>query len=312
MAANTAAAPTFAPNGLTAHTIVKAGGALVANDIITTAQACAVYNTTGTHWELDDPQTVSSSSGGAVADVYSNGAVILPHATSATPGVVVSTATSHTDGYVCPATNPTGGATCRCIVQQATAFNTTGGSVNVYPEIKISGTYYPLGSLTSAATVAAVNFAIAYVMEPGETLAFNTNSTASVNFTFDVKVIDDTAPIKSAKLTSYASGNNTLYTCATGKVCEIYGATNMGYNSQTAIGVRYINNTGSARAIGGHLVPNGGSVGTANKIFNVASVTTSSNVAISSNMAAGDFINFVTDSTATTQFAWVNVSERAQ
>ncbi len=56
-AANTGADPTFAPNGLTAHTIVKAGGALVANDIITTAQACAIYNTTGTQWELQNPQT---------------------------------------------------------------------------------------------------------------------------------------------------------------------------------------------------------------------------------------------------------------
>ncbi len=60
-AANTAAAPTFAPNGLTARTIVKAGGtALVANDIITTAQACAVYNTTGTQWELQNPQSGSA------------------------------------------------------------------------------------------------------------------------------------------------------------------------------------------------------------------------------------------------------------
>ena len=61
-AANTAAAPTFAPNGLTAEPIVKANGAaLVANDIITTANACAIYNTTGTHWELQNPQTGGGS-----------------------------------------------------------------------------------------------------------------------------------------------------------------------------------------------------------------------------------------------------------
>ncbi len=60
-AANTGAAPTFAPNGLTAHTIVKAGGALVANDIITTAQACAIYNSTGTQWELQNPQVSSGA-----------------------------------------------------------------------------------------------------------------------------------------------------------------------------------------------------------------------------------------------------------
>lgn len=56
--ANSGAAPTFAPNGLTAHTIVKAGGAaLVASDLITTQQACAIYNSTGTQWELQNPAT---------------------------------------------------------------------------------------------------------------------------------------------------------------------------------------------------------------------------------------------------------------
>lgn len=64
-AANTATAPTFAPNGLTAHTVVKIPNAtaLVANDIITTAQACAIYNTTGTQWELQNPQTAATGSG---------------------------------------------------------------------------------------------------------------------------------------------------------------------------------------------------------------------------------------------------------
>ncbi len=65
IAANATTTPTFAPNGLTAHTIVKAGGsALVANDLTTTAIACAIYNTTGTRWELQNPQTVSGGAGG--------------------------------------------------------------------------------------------------------------------------------------------------------------------------------------------------------------------------------------------------------
>lgn len=56
-AANSGAAPTFSPDGLTAHAIVKAGGALVANDLLTTAIAVVVYNATGTQWELQNPQT---------------------------------------------------------------------------------------------------------------------------------------------------------------------------------------------------------------------------------------------------------------
>ena len=61
-AANTAAAPTLAVNGLTATTIVKVGGAaLVANDLTTTAIATVIYD--GTNFELQNPQTVSGGSG---------------------------------------------------------------------------------------------------------------------------------------------------------------------------------------------------------------------------------------------------------
>lgn len=57
-AANTATNPTLAVNGLTATTIVKTGGnALVAKDLLATIKACAIYSTSATHWELQNPQT---------------------------------------------------------------------------------------------------------------------------------------------------------------------------------------------------------------------------------------------------------------
>lgn len=56
VAANTGAAPTLAINGLTAKPITKYGSAaLVANDLTTTAIACAVYD--GTQFELQNPQS---------------------------------------------------------------------------------------------------------------------------------------------------------------------------------------------------------------------------------------------------------------
>ncbi len=61
-AANTSTTPTFAPNGLAAKTIVKAGGAALAGgDLTTTAIACAIYD--GTNWELQNSQTTSGGSG---------------------------------------------------------------------------------------------------------------------------------------------------------------------------------------------------------------------------------------------------------
>jgi hypothetical protein len=47
---------------------VKAGGAaLVANDITTTAIACAIYDLASTQWELQDPQTAGSGTSAAPA-----------------------------------------------------------------------------------------------------------------------------------------------------------------------------------------------------------------------------------------------------
>lgn len=55
-AANTTSGPTLAVNGLTAKSITKLGtSALVANDITTTAIACAIYD--GTQFQLQNPQT---------------------------------------------------------------------------------------------------------------------------------------------------------------------------------------------------------------------------------------------------------------
>ena len=79
-AANTAAAPTFSPlaGGASAHTIVKIpnAAALVANDLITTAISCATYDSTGTQWELQNPQTASGGGtpGGSTTQMQYNAA----------------------------------------------------------------------------------------------------------------------------------------------------------------------------------------------------------------------------------------------
>lgn len=75
-AANTAAAPTLAVNGLTATQITKTpnNAALVANDLITTAPACVIYD--GTKFELQNSQTATAggvSPAGATNAVQTNG-----------------------------------------------------------------------------------------------------------------------------------------------------------------------------------------------------------------------------------------------
>jgi hypothetical protein len=83
-AANTAAAPTLAVNGLTATTIVKVGGgALSANDLTTTAVAAVIYNSVSTHFELQNPQTNTGGSG-VVSSCSTTGAVAYFAATGTT------------------------------------------------------------------------------------------------------------------------------------------------------------------------------------------------------------------------------------
>lgn len=65
--ANTSTTPTFAPDGLTAHTIVKHGGAaLDVGDIPAIEAVCILqYDLTHTRWELLNPRNVSDTVYGA-------------------------------------------------------------------------------------------------------------------------------------------------------------------------------------------------------------------------------------------------------
>lgn len=65
VAANTAAAPTLAVNGLTAKNITKCGTiAVIANDLTTTAVASVIYD--GTQYQLQNPQAGGCGAGGVI------------------------------------------------------------------------------------------------------------------------------------------------------------------------------------------------------------------------------------------------------
>jgi hypothetical protein len=89
-ALNTGANPTFSPNGLTATVIVKApaGSALVAGDISTLAEACAIYDLANARWELQNPQQGNFS---PLIPTSPNGSVVIGNTGTATPTLDVST-----------------------------------------------------------------------------------------------------------------------------------------------------------------------------------------------------------------------------
>jgi hypothetical protein len=76
--ANSAGAPTLAVDGLAATTIIsnRTGTSLIANDLLTTVWACAIYD--GTDFELQNPQSrfYLGSSGGST-QIFSNGNMSL-------------------------------------------------------------------------------------------------------------------------------------------------------------------------------------------------------------------------------------------
>lgn len=82
---NTSTTPTFAPNGLTAHTITKVGGSALALGDIQANQECELrYNLANTRWELLNPSNVTP-----LAAVAMTGMVVLTVATSAPTGWLI-------------------------------------------------------------------------------------------------------------------------------------------------------------------------------------------------------------------------------
>ena len=93
---NTSTAPTFSPNGLTAHTIVKEGGALLAGDMpkFTHIQ----YDSTANHWVLLNPVTSIPSNLPDVLSLLSS--LSFPTVDTATNKITVTSSTNSVGGTV--------------------------------------------------------------------------------------------------------------------------------------------------------------------------------------------------------------------
>src|SRR3989304_1758276 len=101
-AANATTTPTFAPDGLTAHTITKKGGAALAIDDIPNALAvCLVeYNSANTRWELLNPQPAIAFSGGVSWRLIKSAADINWRSVTFGGGLFVAVADSGTGNRV--------------------------------------------------------------------------------------------------------------------------------------------------------------------------------------------------------------------
>jgi hypothetical protein len=108
--ANTTATPTFAPNGLTAHTITRRGGQALAPGDVAGPGALLVleYNLANTRWELGNPATIQEpwAVAAGTADVIT--LTLAPAAPALVDGLCVSFRASGANTVTTPSLNVNG------------------------------------------------------------------------------------------------------------------------------------------------------------------------------------------------------------
>lgn len=209
----------------------------------------------------------------------------------------------NSDIYTCPSGK-------KAAVLHMMIHNPTGGAITYFPQIYISGTYYKVKASVSGAAGVTTSFSgFTFVLEAGMKIAMNATATG-LNTWMRIVEFDAATNVKTAYLTTLANGNNTLYTCPAATTAIILGSSLSAFDSAGSI--YYYNSSGGSRNIGVNVVPSGGSVSAANQMMTAQAVSSDSpfNTSVfNAILAAGDFINFVTNAATATQIAWVNMAE---
>jgi hypothetical protein len=196
--------------------------------------------------------------------------------------------------------------------------NTTAGSIGLLFNVKVSGTYYRISTLTTAisgaqpdATPANVP---AIILEPGESFAVNATA-AGVHLFVIALQYDNTCPIRTYKITdaSMSAGADATVFTASGNGAVLLDSMyspfcSLQSGATVAPRMWFGNTSGGTRTYNFSITPSGGS-----NTIPVASATLINNnrasVICSASLAAGDAVKFKTDSVAANQLAWVNVAE---
>lgn len=195
------------------------------------------------------------------------------------------------------------------LTSQMRTYNTTGSSITSYLMYKIAGNYYRLQTpaSNSANTSTATTFNLGIVLEAGESIAINTTA-IGLNVSLNAMLFDATVPLKTAKLLSLTTGDNTLYTVPAGKIAFVQAVT----PSFTPIPVVCFGNGTAGSVIWyAHNVASGGTPDTTNRVVASQTYTTNTinNQPIGSHMEAGDFISINSNSSSAGQWAGVTVYE---
>jgi len=198
----------------------------------------------------------------------------------------------------------------------AMVFNPTGGGLTVTLELKIGATYYVIANATAVAAGALVlitsNNGISLILEAGDTICMTASGTGMAMWFRPIEV-DAASPVKCVRLTSLASGDNTIYECpANYKGLILRSGYEVGIAYPFGTGgnaVLYQNNSGGARSVYLKFHPNGGS---AIQITPSASVNDFSGTIFACSpptMVAGDKLIINTNAATAAQLVMLNVLE---
>lgn len=185
-------------------------------------------------------------------------------------------------------------------------FNTTVGTINVFPTISPSGSgiTYRAGA-TLGLTASGVNGSDGstqtqanIVASAGDVIGVNCASTG-INCYGTVLLADisNTSTYKQVFLNTFSVGDNTVYTVPMGKIAYI------GYGSFSALGtfgtqLFYSNESGAGVTVSINFVPSSGIVANTNRMFAPASVASASTFTPSAvkKLSAGDVVSINTSS----------------
>jgi hypothetical protein len=232
---------------------------------------------------------------------FSPTGVYLPNATNirAYSGNV---ATGDHDIYTCSSNK-------RCLVEMMSVYNSSGGNITYYPELKSGGTYYRLANGQTPATSTSSFAVVGFVLEAAESISVNTTTNNGLNVAVEVVEFDNSAPLFTKKLLGLSTGDNTLYTVTSGKSAFNMNQGN-GVAAQSPGQVTVVSDGGATRTYKVYDVASGGSTGTTNlTALSTSAASTRTNIACGMSLASQDFVVVNVDTGNSAQIAWITVVE---
>lgn len=192
---------------------------------------------------------------------------------------------------------------------QLNFYNNTAGSLDIYLAIKVSGTYYKISNTSTIAanTSAGAQLPSVIVLNAGETIAVVTTG-AGVNVALQLHEFSDTEKIKTERILSLASGDNTLYTVPANKKAIILSTTNYITGNPGTISVS--NYSGGTRTLKFYSVKSGNAISDSYKIAGNTSISNNATGSgnVNQSLTDGDFLALNTNA-ASNQVAWVTLFE---